>query len=475
VAPLRLTKLYAGGKWVESGSPDTIPVINPATEEVLAEVAAGCPADAELAVASARQAFESWAATSPAERGKYITLIGEALRDRAEELAATVSAELGVPRHLALGTQITSQIAKFISYAELAGTFPWEERVGGSTIVRAPVGVVVAITPWNFPLNQAVDKIAPALLAGCPVILKPSELTAISTHAFAQAADEAGLPAGVFNLVNGAGSTVGEALVRHPGVDMISFTGSTSSGKRIAALAAERVARVALELGGKSAAILLDDADLDKAIPEAVKGCYFNAGQVCVALSRLLVPRSRYDEVVERVKGVVEGWKVGDPSTQVDIGPLVSSSQRDRVRSYIERGVQEGARLVTGGPDVPSGLDRGYYVQPTVFADVKSSMTIAQEEIFGPVLSILAYEDDDDAVHIANDTPYGLSGGVWSRDTERAEGVARRIRTGMVKINGTNDPAAPFGGFKQSGVGREHGQYGIEEFVELQAIMNPAT
>jgi aldehyde dehydrogenase (NAD+) len=466
----RLTRVYAGGDWVDSSSPSTIPVINPATEEPIAEVTEGSARDAERAVAAARAAFPSWSATPPAERAKYVAGIGEALRGRAGELADTISAELGVPRHRAAGFQVKYPLSKFAAYAELAGTFPWEERTGGSTLLRAPVGVVAAITPWNFPLNQPVDKIAAALLAGCTVVLKPSEVTPVSALAFAAAAAQAGVPAGVFNLVNGAGTTVGDALVRHRDVDMITFTGSTRTGKRVAALAADRVARVALELGGKSATVLLDDADLDTAIPAAVSGCFLNSGQVCTALSRLLAPRARLDEVVGRVKEVAEGYTVGDPGTEVDLGPVVSAVQRDRVRAYIERGMAEGARLVTGGPGAPSGLDRGYYVRPTVFADVVSSMTIAQEEIFGPVLSVLAYDDDDDAVRIANDTRYGLSGAVWSKDAERAGRLARRLRTGMVQVNGAFGRAVPFGGFKQSGIGREHGRFGLEEFVEWQAI-----
>ena len=468
----KLTQIFVGGRWVESTS-TTIPVVNPATEEVIAEVAGGSQEDADLAVAAAREAFPGWSTTSPAERGKYVAAMGEALHERADELAATVTAELGVPRHLAPATQITHPIAKFARYAELAETFDWEERAGASRLVRAPVGVALAISPWNFPLNQAADKIAPALLAGCPVILKPSEMTPMSTLAFADAAQDAGLPPGVFNLVNGAGATVGEALATHPGVDLISFTGSTAIGRRIAALAAQRVARVTLELGGKSPTILLADADLDEAIPPSVQACFLNSGQVCVSLSRLLVPLSRYQEVVERVRDVAERYTVGDPNTRVNLGPLASSTQRDRVLGYIARGIEQGARLITGGIDRPAGLVKGYYVRPTVFADVESSMDIAQQEIFGPVLSIIGYRDDEDAVRIANDTPFGLTSCIWSRDLERATSVARLLRMGTVRLNGASDPGAPFGGFKQSGIGREHGRYGLEEFVEWQAIVGP--
>jgi betaine-aldehyde dehydrogenase len=471
MVPSKLTNNFVGGEWVESSSTSTIPVVNPATEEVIAEVASGSREDADRAVAAACAAFPGWSTTSPAERGKYVAAMGEALHERADELAATVTAELGVPRHLAPATQITHPIAKFARYAALAATFAWEEQAGAARLVRAPAGVALAISPWNFPLNQAADKIAPALLAGCPVILKPSELTPLSTLAFADAAQAVGLPRGVFNLVNGADATVGEALARHDGVDLISFTGSTTVGKRIAALAAERVARVTLELGGKSPTILLDDADLDVAIPAAVQACFLNSGQVCVALSRLLVPLARYRDVVEHVRAVAERYTVGDPDTPVDLGPLASSTQRDRVLGYLARGLEQGARLVTGGAARPPGLAKGYYVRPTVFADVESSMDIAQQEIFGPVLSIIGYRDDEDAVRIANDTPFGLTACIWSRDPGRAASVARRLRIGTVRLNGASDPNAPFGGFKQSGIGREHGRYGLEEFLEWQAII----
>ena len=468
---MKLTQNFVGGRWVESSSGSTIPVVNPATEEVIAQVAGGSREDAERAVAAARDAFPGWSATTPAQRGKYIAAMGEALHERAGELAATVTAELGVPGHLALATQITNPVAKFARYAELAEKFDWEERTGASRLLRAPVGVTLAISPWNFPLNQAADKIAPALLAGCPVILKPSELTPMTTVAFAAAAQQAGIPPGVFNLVNGAGATVGEALAGHPGVDAISFTGSTAIGKRIAALAAERVARVTLELGGKSPTILLDDADLEQAVPAAVKTCFLNSGQICVSLSRLLVPLTRYHEVVEQAREIAGRYTVGDPGTRVDLGPLASATQRDRVLGYIARGVDQGARLITGGVDRPPGLPKGYYVRPTVFADVGGWMDIAQQEIFGPVLSIIGYRDDEDAVRIANDTSYGLTACIWSRDIDRATGVARRLRIGMVRLNGASDPDAPFGGFKQSGIGREHGRYGLEEFLEWQAIV----
>ena len=469
----RYSKIYIGGAWVDSEGSETISVVNPATEEVIAQVPAGTPGDADRAVAAARAAFESWGATPPAERGKYLGRIADVLSARADELAETISAEVGMPIKIAKMAQVAGPLAHLASHGDLAEEFAWEEQSGGALVVRAPVGVVAAITPWNFPLNQVVNKIAPAILAGCTVILKPSEVAPLTAWAIAEAAEEVGLPPGVFNLVSGFGPVVGEALVRHPDVDMVSFTGSTRAGKQIAALAAESVKRVALEMGGKSANIILEDANLDEALLAGVRACYLNSGQVCVALSRMLVPRGRYDEIVGRVKDIAEAVTVGDPKSDVQLGPLVSEVQRDRVRSYIDKGVAEGARLVTGGSAAPDDLPTGYYVRPTVFADVDNSMTIAQEEIFGPVLTIIPYEDEDDAVRIANDTIYGLSGAVWSGDAKRAERVARRLRTGTVRVNQGGRGRGPFGGFKQSGLGRESGVYGLEEFVELQNISIP--
>jgi acyl-CoA reductase-like NAD-dependent aldehyde dehydrogenase len=344
--------------------------------------------------------------------------------------------------------------------------------VGNSLVVREPVGVVGCITPWNYPLHQIAAKVGPALAAGCTVVLKPSEVAPLNAFVLAEVVQQVGLPPGVFNLVTGYGPVVGEALASHPGVDMISFTGSTRAGKRVSELGAQTVKRVHLELGGKSASVVLDDADFEKAVAGSVRACYANSGQTCSAHTRLLVPKSRRDEAVAIAKKAAESYTVGDPvEGKSRLGPLISATQRDRVRSYIKKGVEEGATLVTGGPDAPEGLSKGYYVKPTVFADVRNDMTIAQEEIFGPVLSIIAYEDENDAVRIANDTIYGLAGGVWSGDAERAKRVARKLRTGQVDINGGNfNLFAPFGGYKQSGNGRELGKFGLEEFMELKSL-----
>ena len=464
-------QIYIDGAWVSSASSATIPVINPATEAVIAAIPAGNADDANRAVAAARAAFESWSATSPAERIKQLAAIGDALATRVDELTDVISAEMGMPHTQTAAFQVNGALSKVSSYNDEAQQYAWEEPSDRATVVRQPVGVVVAITPWNAPLSIALDKVVPALLAGCTVVLKPSEVTPLNAWVLAEAIHEAGLPAGVFNLVSGEGLAVGEALVTHPEVDMISFTGSTGAGTRIATLAAGRNARVLLEMGGKSANIVLPDADLDQALTPSVLTCFANSGQICTAPTRLLVDRGRYAEAVERIKAIAEKVTVGDPQTDVDLGPVVSAAQRDRVRGYIEKGIAEGARLVTGGPQPPEGLDKGYFVRPTVFADVTSSMTIAQEEIFGPVLCVIAYEDEDDAIRIANDARYGLSGMVWSSDPSHAGRVARRLRTGMVRINGKKaGPNAPAGGFKQSGIGRTNGRFALDEYVEIQAI-----
>ena len=464
--------LYIDGTWVRSTGSETIEVVNPATEEVIGSVPAGTPADVDRAVAAARRAFPDWAGRGPEERAKYLSGLQEALAARQEEIASTISAEMGAPTKFAVAVQTGLPLAVLASYAGLLSTYSFEEQVGNSLVVREPVGVVAAITPWNYPLHQVVAKVAPALAAGCTVVLKPSEVAPLSAFALAELADEVGLPAGVFNLVTGTGPVVGEALAGHAGVDMVSFTGSTRAGKRVSEVAAATVKRVALELGGKSANVILDDADLPKAIKVGVGNAFLNSGQTCTAWTRMLVPAEHYEEAVSLAAAAAESMPVGPPDAEsTKLGPVASAAQRDRVRAYIELGVSEGARLVTGGVEPPAGLDSGYYIRPTVFADVRPDMTIAQEEIFGPVLAMLPYADEDEALAIANGTIYGLAGGVWAGDRGRAIGFARRMRTGQVDINGGRfNPVAPFGGYKQSGNGRELGRFGLEEFLETKSL-----
>jgi acyl-CoA reductase-like NAD-dependent aldehyde dehydrogenase len=466
-------KLYINGQWVTPKGVGMIDVINSTTEEVMGSVPEGSIEDVNAAVAAAKSAFEKWATTSTEERARYLQLISDRLNMRKDEIAAIVASEVGMPLPLATAVQAGMPAAVMGSYAKMLGEFKFEEQVGNAAIVKEPIGVVGCITPWNFPLHQVVCKIAPALAAGCTVVLKPSEVAPLTAFILAEICEDVGLPAGVFNLVTGYGPTVGEAIASHSDVDMISFTGSTRAGKRVSELAAQTVKRVSLELGGKSANIILDDADFEKAVKSGVGNCYFNSGQTCSALTRMLVPRSRYDEAVGIAKKTAEGFTVGDPREgKSKLGPLVSATQRERVVNYIKKGVEEGAELVAGGPEMPDGIAKGYFVRPTVFAKVDNKMTIAQEEIFGPVLSIIPYEDEDDAVRIANDTIYGLAGGVWSGDPERAKRVARRLRTGQIEINGGRfNPLAPFGGYKQSGNGRELGKYGLEEYLEVKALL----
>lgn len=456
--------MYIDGSWRPAGGSGTIEVVNPADGQVIATVPAGSAQDVDAAVRAARAALPGWAATPPAERAARLAALRDQLAARAEEIAETVTAELGSP--LAFSTKVHAGVPLAVcgSYAELAGTYSFEEKIGNSTVLHEPVGVVGAITPWNYPLHQIVAKVAPALAAGCTVVLKPAEDTPLVAQLFAECADAARIPAGVFNLVTGLGPVAGQALAEHEGVDLVSFTGSTAVGKRIGALAGAAVKRVALELGGKSANVILPSADLAKAVVVGVANVMANSGQTCSAWTRMLVHKDRYAEAVELATAAAAKYVPGER-----VGPLVSAKQRDRVRGYIEQGIAEGARVVAGGPQAPAGP--GYYVAPTVFADVTPEMAIAQEEIFGPVLSILKYEDEDDAARIANDTVYGLAGAVWAGDDAEAVAFARRLDTGQVDINGGRfNPLAPFGGYKQSGIGRELGPHGLTEYLQTKSL-----
>ncbi|MEU8488387.1 aldehyde dehydrogenase family protein [Streptomyces sp. NPDC048641] len=454
--------MYIGGEWRAAAGADTIAVVNPADEQVIAHVPAGVAEDVDAAVFAAHEAFPAWAATPPAERAARIAALRDVLVARKDEIAETVTAELGAPLQFSQMVHAGVPILVAGSYAELAASYAFEEKVGNSTVYAEPVGVVGAITPWNYPLHQIVAKVAPALAAGCTVVLKPAEDTPLTAQLFAEAVHEAGIPAGVFNLVTGLGTVAGQALAAHPGVDLVSFTGSTAVGKQIGATAGAAVKRVALELGGKSANVILPSADLAKAVGVGVANVMGNSGQTCSAWTRMLVHTSQYDEAVALAAEAAA--KYGDR-----IGPLVNAKQHTRVRGYIEKGVAEGARLVAGGPEAPR--EQGYFVSPTVFADVTPEMTIAQEEIFGPVVSIIRYEDEDDALRIANGTVYGLAGAVWAADDAEAVAFARRMDTGQVDINGGRfNPLAPFGGYKQSGVGRELGAHGLSEYLQTKSL-----
>ena len=464
--------LYINGAQVASTGSGRIDVINPSTESIIGRIPNGTPEDIDKAVAAAIAAFPAWSQTSIEERADFCEQIAEALSNHKDELATVIAQEVGTPIRLAHAIQVGLPITTFASMPDLASNLPQEEQIGNSLITRTAVGVVGCITPWNYPLHQIAAKVAPALTAGCTIVLKPSEIAPLNAFILADIMQEVGLPAGVFNLVTGYGPVVGEALASHPDVDMISFTGSLRVGKRIGELASQTIKRVALELGGKSPNIILDDADLHRAVSDGVNKCFLNSGQTCSALTRLLVPRTQLAEVEALAIEAATRLTVGDPFVKgTKLGPVVSSTQQERVRNYIVTGITEGAKLLTGGVEPPDGLSRGYFIRPTVFSEVRNDMTIAQEEIFGPVLVIIPYDNDNEAIHIANTSAYGLAGGVWSQDIERAKHVARRLRTGQVEINGgAFNPLAPFGGFKQSGHGRELGPLGLEEFCEIQSL-----
>jgi aldehyde dehydrogenase (NAD+) len=463
---------YLDGAWRPASGGEVIEVTSPVDERVIGAVPAGTEQDVDAAVRAARRALPSWAATDPAERAGRLARIGDGLAARAEEIAELVVAELGCPVTFARKVQAALPIAVTSSYVELLGSHAFEERVGNSRVLHEPVGVVGAITPWNYPLHQVVAKVVPALAAGCTVVLKPAEYTPLVARLFARVVHEAGVPPGVFNLVTGTGQTAGAALAAHPGVDLVSFTGSTAVGRAVGAAAGRGLKRVALELGGKSANVLLPDADLPRAVAAGVANAFANAGQTCSAWTRMLVHADAYDEAVDLAVAAAAKYPPGDPADPATrLGPLVSARQLERVRGYIARGTEEGARLVAGGAEPPEGRSRGHWIRATVFADVAPESAIAQEEIFGPVLSVLRYRDEEEALAVANGTPYGLSGAVWSADEERAVAFARRMATGQVDINGGRfNPLAPFGGWKDSGIGRELGRHGLAEYLQTKSL-----
>ena len=464
--------LYIDGSWAKPTGEGKIEVINPANEEIIGSVPVGSAADVEVAVAAAKAAFLEWSNTSIEERVDFLNMLSQAIKERTEELTELITSEVGTPINYCRGAMVGTPRVVTRSYAKILENYEWEEEVRNSLIVKEPIGVVAMITPWNYPLHQIIGKVAPAIAAGCTMVVKPSKEAPLNSFVLADIIHEIGLPAGVFNLVSGHGREIGEVLSNHPDVDMVSFTGSTGAGVRVSELAAPSVKRVTLELGGKSANIILDDADIAKAASASIHACFGNSGQECSALTRLLVPESKKQEIVEVITAKMEKYSVGNPMDESKrCGPMVSSRQQESVSSFIAAGIEEGATLLVGGLGMPDGLDKGYFVRPTVFSDVTPEMTIFREEIFGPVLSITTYSTDEEAVDLANDSEYGLSGGVWSGDEERALRVARQMRTGQVSINGGPfNISAPFGGYKLSGNGRELGVHGLEEFLEVKAI-----
>jgi aldehyde dehydrogenase (NAD+) len=470
-------KFYINGEWVAPANRSTLDVINPATEEAFATISMGTAEDVDAAAKAARAAFPAWSQSTVAERKAVIGKIIEGLKARGEEMATAISNEMGAPMGLSRTAQLGSGIGHFANILGILENYPFEEIRGTTKIVKEAAGVCGFITPWNWPLNQIACKVAPALAAGCTIVLKPSEIAPISAYILAEIIAESGLPAGVFNLVNGDGPSVGAAISAHPEIDVVSFTGSTRAGREVAKAAAEGIKRVTQELGGKSANIILDDVpDFARAVSGGVIGCFGNSGQSCNAPTRMLVPKARMAQAMEIARAAAAKASVGDPADEnTRLGPVVSELQFNKINALIQKGIEEGAELVAGGPGRPQGMDKGYFIQPTVFGNVSNDMTIAREEIFGPVLSIIGYEDDADAVRIANDTEYGLSGYV-SGEQAHAEKIARQIRTGMVHINGAGpDFSAPFGGYKKSGNGREWGVEGFEEFLETKSMLGAAS
>lgn len=465
-------KFYIDGAWVTPVGTGTLDVIDASTEEVMGRVPDGVEADANRAVEAAARAFETWGQTTAQERRALLMKLREGLTARIDELGEIMAGEVGMPLAMSKNIQAGLPLVSIDNFIRILADYRFEERIENSLVVKEPVGVVAAITPWNYPLHQIMAKICPALAAGCTVIVKPSEVAPLAAFVLAEEVHRAGFPPGVFNLITGVGPVAGEALARHPKVDMVSFTGSTRAGKRVAELASHTVKRVALELGGKSASIILEDADIEDAVRGTVNDCYFNSGQTCSAHTRMLVPRAAHARAAKKAKEVAESFTLGqsaDPKAK--LGPLISRPQQERVRSYIRKGIEEGAELITGGADQPDNLPKGFFVKPTVFGNVSPDMTIAQEEIFGPVLSIIPYDTEDEAVEIANGTVYGLSSGVWSSDENHARRVAGRIRAGQVVINGGSfNMMAPFGGYKQSGHGREHGPYALDEYLQTKSL-----
>ncbi len=465
-------KFYINGEWIAPVGDGVLEVVDASTEEVMGTVPAGVEEDANRAIQAAAAAFETWGMTTPKERQAYLEKLHAAMKARQDELGEVMAGEVGMPVGMAKAIQAGLPLQGVANFIKILDDYAFSDKLGNSEIIKEPVGVVACITPWNYPLHQIMAKVCPALAAGCTVVVKPSEVAPLTAFMLAEMVEEAGFPSGVVNVITGLGPVVGEAMASHPLVDMVSFTGSTRAGKRVSELASQTVKRVVVELGGKSASVILDDADLDAAVRGTVNDCYFNSGQTCAAHTRMLVPEAEYERAAKKAVEVAESLTIGqsqDPKAK--LGPVITKAQQERVRSYIRKGVEEGAELLCGGAEQPEDLPTGFFIKPTVFGKVTQDMTIAQEEIFGPVLTILTYKDEEDAIRIANDTVYGLSSGVWSTDNDHAKKVARRLRSGNVIINGGGfNMMAPFGGYKQSGNGREHGPYALDDYLEVKAL-----